>query len=156
MLDASTPALPIEITSFTVPSNVLDLVLDGDLVYVACGVSGVRIYDISDPALPNEIAVFDTFTSAKGVAVEGDRLYIAADVLIGLWVVDVSDPANPTEIKTIDTPGAANRVHATDDLIVLTDRMAGVRIWSTISSEPSLFADGFESGDLSGWDSSTP
>jgi len=151
ILDSSNPTLPVEITSFTVPSTVLDVVLDGDVVYVACGLSGVYIFDTSDPATPTEIAQFDTLTSAKGVAVDGDRLYIAADTLIGLWVVDVSDPANPTEIEIVDTPGAAHKVRATTDLVVLTDRMAGVRVWGTLTIQTPFFADGFEFGNTGGW-----
>ena len=158
VLDASTLSTPIEETSFTVPGVIRDVAIDGDTVYVATNDlnASVRIFDISNPLSPTEISVFDTApTFANGVSVYDDRLYLATDRFWGLIIVDVTDPSNPMNPIVIDTPGTAEKVSAGPNLVALADGAGGVRIWGT-APELVLFGDGFESGDLDGWQDSAP
>jgi hypothetical protein len=150
VLDASNPALPVEESSFTAPDSVLDVAVDGDIVYLACGTSGVRIWDVSNPAVPVEVGIADVApTSANGVDVRDDRLYVAADRFWGLLVFDVTDPTDPMDLDFADTPGAAEQVAVSDALVGLADGKGGVRIWG--NQTPLLFADGFETGLTSMW-----
>ncbi|NQT33862.1 hypothetical protein HQ587_01625, partial [bacterium] len=75
--------------------NANDVVVFGDLAYVAVGVSGLQIVDVSDPENPEIIGYWDDNPEySYGVAVSGDYAYIA-DWRSGLCVISVSDPENP-------------------------------------------------------------
>lgn len=157
VLNAATLSAPTEWTSFTVGEPVLDVAIEGDIVYLADGMDGVRIWDVSNQGSPAEVASVDTApTSANGVAVHAGRLYVAADAFWGLMVRDITDPGDPFEIATEDTPGSALMVDASDTLIAVADGIGGVEIWSSVVPQDVLFEDGFEGGDTTAWSSSLP
>ena len=83
-----------------------DVVVVGDLVYVATGVSGLQILDVSNPEHPREVGNYDTPGEAWGVTVSGDYAYVA-DYRSGLRVISVADPEHPEEVGYCDTQGSA-------------------------------------------------
>jgi len=95
VLDVSDPADLVEVgNTAPFPYFVEDVVVQGDLAYVAAGGAGLRAVDITDPANPVELGAWDSPGYAEGVAVSGNTAYLA-DGPYGLWTVDVSDPAHP-------------------------------------------------------------
>jgi len=74
--------------------SVLGVFAVDDLLYVAAGDAGLKVYDVSgpDPAL---LGTYDTAGSARQVEVDGRTAFVA-DSNGGLVSLDVSDPANIT------------------------------------------------------------
>ncbi len=70
-----------------------DVVVVGDLAYVAAGVSGLQIVNVSNPENPEEVGQCNT--PGSDVAVSGDYAYVAGRVL---RIVDISDHENPEEV----------------------------------------------------------
>ncbi len=81
-----------------------DLVLSGDLLFLACGGEGVRAVDISNPAKPVVVGQIDTQGWARGLALSGSTLFVA-DSFGGLKVLDVSDPAKMREMAKLELGG---------------------------------------------------
>ncbi len=64
----------------------LDLTLQGDLAFVACGSNGVAVVDVSDPIWPARIGQIPTLGQAQSLVASGDLLYVA-DGSAGLTVL---------------------------------------------------------------------
>lgn len=154
VVDVSNPAAPAQLGTFTLPQTALEVVIDNGLFYVADYVAGLLIWSLADPANPVQIGEFSPFPlAANGVAVHGDRAYVAGDTYYGLLEEDISDPTNPVQVGSYDTPGSGQRVAYADGRIYVADYDAGLTI---LGCSPELFADGFESGDTTAWDSTVP
>ena len=80
-----------------------DILIAGEVLYLAAGADGLAAVDISNPAAPAELDVLDTPGEASGVALSGDYAYVA-DGGEGLRVVDVSDPGNLREAGSLSLP----------------------------------------------------
>ncbi len=143
IIDFSNKISPQELDTFSYSRPILDGDVDGNILYLANDIDGLRILDISVPTNATELATFSTNpTYANGVSVKNNIAYIAADTFYGMLLVDVSTPASPQYLSTIETPGNAKKVEATDDLLVLADYDSGLRIWS--KSTDFMFENGFE------------
>ncbi len=90
VFDVSDPADPLELSSTAATVNpdfenlnVMDVILDGTLLYAICNFAGPLVYDLSDPTNPLLIGydpILDSSSQAPFVAfrdacLEGDRLY---------------------------------------------------------------------------------
>ncbi len=104
-----------------------DVVVEGDLAFVAAGRGGVRIIDISEPLAPVELGFNDTPMDGRGLAVVGDMAYLAAGNE-GLWIFNLSVLSAPTVMGRFDTPGFAEDVTVTDGLAYVSDGLRGLRI----------------------------
>jgi len=144
VIDFSDKQSPQLMDTFTLSRSIRDADIDGDFLYLANEIDGLRIWDISAPANVQEVADFSVLpTSANGVKVRNNIAYIAADTFYGLVRVDVSTPQSPQFIAVTTTPGKAVKIDATDNILALADSDSGVRIWATQSETP-IFANGFE------------
>jgi hypothetical protein len=146
VIDFTLPATPVELDSETLTPNFLDIDIQGDLVYVATDLAGLRIWDYVTGGALSEVGSFSTNpTFANGIEVIGSTAYIAADTFYGMLIVDVSNPASPSLIQWVVTPGSGFRVDANDSMVVLSDLNAGVRVWGqTPPPVGPVFEDGFE------------
>jgi len=81
-----------------------EVVVQGDLAYVACGEAGLMIDDVSGPAASVQLGTYNTGGTAWDLEVSGGHAYLA-DGTGGLCVVDVSDPAAPTLAAVYDPGG---------------------------------------------------
>lgn len=107
--------------------NARNMVLDGDLAYLAYDAGGMRILDISNPEDLSEIgrysnpAMNGAARAYNNLVKDGDLLYIAVDYA-GMEVLDVSDPTdiilhgwwNPNEFPR-ETPAATSLVWFTSE-----------------------------------------
>jgi len=124
-----------------VPGVTDDIVVAGDLVYVAGG-AGVQIIDLVDPAHPQLLSSYGTPGWPLGLDLVGSRLYVAdgTDTSVfpyqigaGLLILDVSSPAAPAELGRFETPGIASGIEVAGSLAYLVDDSlnpvsAGLRI----------------------------
>ena len=83
----------LELGTIDTPGDANDVVVVGDLAYVADNQAGLRIIDISNPEEPTEVGFFDTPGTALHVAISGDYAYVA-DGPGGLCIVDISEPSS--------------------------------------------------------------
>ena len=83
----------IELGAIDTPGDANDVVVVGEIAYVADGQAGLRIIDISNPEEPTEVGFFDTPGTALHVAISGDYAYVA-DGPGGLCIVDISEPSS--------------------------------------------------------------
>lgn len=96
-----------------------DTALDGHLLYVATGETGLRVLDVSDPAQPAEIGRGKRNQWADWVSVSGEHVYVT-DESDFVYIYDVTDPTAPNHIGTLpiaDLDG--QRFHAGDGFGVL-------------------------------------
>jgi len=98
----------------TVPDTggVLDLVIDGEHLYVAGGSSGLLIYSLAEPAAPSLVAALSLNRSVLSVSVLDGIAWVAAyeDII----AIDVSDPAAPQALAAEPTNERAMAVLAVE------------------------------------------
>jgi hypothetical protein len=84
--------------------------VDGNTVYVASGLSGIKIFDISDPTNSQQIAAckIDDNLICNRLLVSGELVYVLGNIQDTdgnkLFIIDVSDPQNPKILKHISLP----------------------------------------------------
>ena len=102
VVDLSDPSMPILRGAYTPvgagDARATDVVISGDVAFIAYQTAGLKIVDLSDPDLPAEIGSFDTYPTGdgddrvgcRGVAAGFDRqpdVVVAADSEFGLFVL---------------------------------------------------------------------
>jgi len=95
IFDLSDPALPELIGDLNTPGICWDVVVVGDVAYLADDFAGLAIVDFSDPTNPFLLASQPLPGLTRGLDVAGDVAYCASQYGGGLFVVDVADPASP-------------------------------------------------------------
>jgi hypothetical protein len=110
---------------FETPGNAVSLTIDGQILYVADGQSGIQCYDINDQAHPLFIGNVDTPGAARYITVIGEIAYVA-DGENGVQIIDFIDPTAPMIIGTVDTPGFANSITVTGQIAYVADGEFGV------------------------------
>ncbi len=112
-----------------------DVVVAGNVAYVADWSFGLRIFDVSDPAAPTVLAAMPTAGYPSSVALNGEFLYLGESTNGGmLRVIDVSDPTQPAQLGAITT-SKARAVRARGNLAFVADESldaaGGLRIFDT-------------------------
>jgi hypothetical protein len=125
IIDVSYPANPRIIGSLNTLGSVQDVVVIGDIAYVAAG--GLQIIDVKDSKNPYVIGSADTPGSAQDIVVIRDMAYVA-DYGAGLQIISVSDPENPYIIASVDTPGSAQDVAVIRNTAYVADYDGGLQI----------------------------
>lgn len=96
----TTPILFTKISEISTP-GAFDVNVQNKLVYVSCGYSGLKIFDVNDPY---NIKVKSTLSqSGQGYAhyiIMRDNLAYIGNGKGGLWIVNCSNPNNPTTVAT--------------------------------------------------------
>jgi hypothetical protein len=103
-------------TITTVCNYARDIVVQGDLLYLACD-QHFQIVDITDINNPEIICTYDDVTSATGICVTGDYIYIADCDLIKF---DISDPEAPYHLESYPIPGCCYNVVVQDNYLFVT------------------------------------
>jgi hypothetical protein len=114
VIDVSDPAAPVEVASVSTSHNTMDVVIQGDLAYVAdweaLAPGAMVIIDVSDPANPSTVGSCAAAGGFHNHAVAGKTAFLANGTE-GLRLADVSNPAAPAIVGTYD-PGSAYDVAA--------------------------------------------
>lgn len=114
------PPFATATTGAYVTGTARDVVVRGDLAFVADGGQGLRILNINNPAAPSLVATYDTPSYARSVAVAGEHAYVADDAS-GLLVISIANPAAPTLAGSYNTPGTAMGVAVAGNLALVAD-----------------------------------
>ncbi len=109
-------------------TDVEDIVVSGDLAYVAAAEAGLVILDVTDPTAPVVVGSVDTPGWAFGVDVVGGLAYVG-DGPAGFRIVDVSDPAAPTLRGVSATPGDAFDVEVSGTAAFVADFSDGLHVF---------------------------
>ncbi len=139
IIDISDPKSPFVVSSLT-STNCWDVLVEGDLAYLAEGDSGLIIVDVSNPALPFIIGSYDSPGYAEGIAKSGNYIYLA-DGSSGLRIIDVFNPNSPSEYGYKPVNNYAKKVAIYGSYLFLTDGSSGFKIYSIISpNDPKKIA----------------
>ncbi len=154
IFDVSAPSSPTQLGHYTDCGAIFALAAQGNLVYAVCSDGFLDVVDISTPASPVRVGRFEdpvSFSGGRGVVMSGDR--VTAALGTGLRIFDVAGGGDPVLLESIPLPSWVRSL-SRDDL-------GGVWIAAGLDglyhlAEPSLFTDGFESGDVSAWSVTVP
>ncbi|MCL5096139.1 MAG: hypothetical protein M1608_01120, partial [Candidatus Omnitrophica bacterium] len=124
--DISDPANPQRTASVPTKGYGLDVVLVGNLLYLADDV-GLEIFDVSNPKIPRELGGYQTGGTGEDLAIDGNTVYMA-DSLAGLEILDITDPLQPTRVAEFDTPGDTAGVTVAAGMAYLADGGGGLRL----------------------------
>jgi hypothetical protein len=98
------------LSDFDVPQlDAFEGAVDGDMLYLAAGESGVAIVDLTNPASPDVDAVLDTPGVAHGVALSAANELAIADGN-AVTFVDITNKSTPVIRGRQRTPGNATCV----------------------------------------------
>ena len=112
VIDAEDPALPVVVSSITLPGTILDLAVDDHLVVAALGGHGAAVVDIADPSAPSQIAILNVEGFAEAVATAAAVLAVAVSSGPSLeesWQLDffdLSEVDDPLFLGSIEHPGS--------------------------------------------------
>jgi hypothetical protein len=112
-VDVASKNAPVVVATVASRSNANDVVVVGNLAYVADGV-GLTIFDASDPASPFLLSHLPLSGVAWDVAVRGNLALVAAGGS-GLHVVDVTNPADPALLGSAGLSSTAKGVAFSSD-----------------------------------------
>lgn len=113
------PAGAEVIAKTRLPGVIRDVVVKGDLAYVACGRRGLAVVDLSDPTAPSQVG-FKKTADALDLAVHHDTILVAAGAE-GLLAIDVSEPKQPVLLWSYSTTSGAREVLTHDGIAYLVD-----------------------------------
>ena len=133
--------------SFDTPGSAFDVVVAGDLAFIADQASGLQIVDITNSAAPTLVGTYNTDGSAVGVAVAGD-LACVADGTKGLKLIDITDPANPVRVANVNAASIATGV-VVDGGLAFVSTLNGLAVvdLSDHSNSPNLVGSYNTPGD---------
>lgn len=109
-LDVSSPLSPKLLGALQGMDNRRQVVVQGNLAYVASRETGLRIVDVSDPRNMRLLSRFDSVEFATGIDVVGNTVFLS-ERINGVEAVDVSDPCNPAHICIRKTPESQSVVY---------------------------------------------
>lgn len=105
VVDIANPAAPAVIGQYDTPGSANGTSVEGTVLAVALGASGVGFYNVADPTSPTEFATFATNGFCTFVLFRNGLAY-AADAQ-GLRIVDGSNPAAPALVGQFTGAGGS-------------------------------------------------
>ncbi len=91
--DLSDPSAPVEDLTLSMTSHFVDMILVGDIVFLALGDQGIGAVTMAVPGFLLPLSSFSTGGWVTSVAYD-NGLLLATDSVNGLIVLDAADPAN--------------------------------------------------------------
>lgn len=111
--DVSDPANPILLGLTQIPEVPFDVVVDGNMAYIADGPGGLLILDVSNPASPRQVSRFRGLEEARDLFLHRGIAYVAdSNTNSGIHLVDVSDSEAPYAVGYFrsNRPNAVERI----------------------------------------------
>ncbi len=112
-LEVTDSPMPPRVDRFGMPGSANNVVVLGDLAYVASSPFGLSVADISDPRRPWTVSNIETPGFALEVAVAGDYAYVADDNA-GVQIIDISMPFVPIIVGNFNPLGITHDVTVDD------------------------------------------
>jgi hypothetical protein len=94
VFNVSDPTNPENILYYPIIDTVNDFVIDGNYLYLACYLAGIRIFNISNPESPVQVGAYHSSGLAFDIAYSNNHIFLA-DGFVGLRIINVSNPASP-------------------------------------------------------------
>ncbi|MFO7638346.1 MAG: hypothetical protein R6X14_03445 [bacterium] len=99
ILNVADPTAPILVSELKYKrqaeaDNFEDLQLQDTLVFAACALAGLRVYNVADPAHPHSVGATQFWGWSVGLAISGTTVHVAAEYA-GLVLLDAADPGQP-------------------------------------------------------------
>jgi hypothetical protein len=123
---------PHWIAQLETPVWTSDVLVEGDLVYLAARTAGIIIADISDPWHPVQVGHLDypDWTgTADRLALSGNHLFVTDGSGRLLQVVDVSDPIAPSRVTQVATDVYPDGLALLGDFLYVAVQATGVEIY---------------------------
>ena len=115
IINVADPANPFRANGFYAPNRpgggygqpapeviASDLLLDGEILYLADGVSGLQVLDMTQPAEPMRVGYLQT--SAAALRLSLNKPLITAYGQSQKWDININNPAVPTLVATGEAP----------------------------------------------------
>lgn len=163
VIDASDPMMPAQVASFDT-WGFGGLATTGSWLLVPDIIDrlqpAIRVFDMRNPAVPVEVAPYHPVGGAVDViGVAGSVAYLAVwdyppHQSGAIEVVNFADPRYPVFMGILDRPGRVNRIAFGPDEVYVFGRDTGFDTFALCQGP--IFADGFESGDVTAWSSTVP
>jgi hypothetical protein len=118
----------IEWISHVQTKEARDAALSGDVLIVADGKFGLKLFDVRDPSNPRQIGSHSSYFFQSAVVAHDDIAYVAGGIG-GIEVVDISNPRFPKLIWRQEL-SEVRGVHVDDEYLYLSDGNDGFRIYS--------------------------
>ena len=100
------------------PYGPSDAVEHDGYLYVADGMSGLRVVDVRDPAMPHLPGGIPYLGDLRSIASAGD-LAVAVSPELGLHVFDIATPGEPVLLATVPTEGQTLCLEVMGDLALI-------------------------------------
>jgi hypothetical protein len=122
--DLSRPDQPVQIHRSEGLGNAWDILLAGELAYVADNSLGIAVVDLGDPDAPAVIATVDPGRGVQDLAISPDAstLYAAAGGS-GVMVFSLDEPQQPALLETIALEGSVLSLAAGGDRLWAVDQL---------------------------------
>jgi len=124
--------------------TIYDYYIHDDLLYLACGVDGVLIYNISDKENPELIVHYnDTARSSRAIEYYNGMI-IVADYTYGVTILNATNLDNITEICHIDTPDFAKDIEIVNNKLYISCFLYGILVYNLTDPENITFLTSFD------------
>ena len=107
------------------PDASSDVVVIGDVAYVATGPRGVVLVDVSDPSSPEVRGRITTPGAALRLFPDGDRLLVA-NGSAGVLLLDVREPSSPAALAAWKSEGYVRHAVLSGDDVYVAEGRSGV------------------------------
>ena len=124
----------IEWISHVETGEARDVALDGDVLILADGKFGLKLFDVSDPADPKRIGTHSSYFFQSAVVAKDGLAYVAGGIG-GAEIVDIRRPRLPKLLWRREL-SEVRGVHVDDDYLYLSDGNDGFRIYSLKDGPP--------------------
>ena len=160
VLDVSDPSAPQAVTTYSrIARRGASLAVEGDYLFLAAGVNGLRVFDISEPAQPREVSFFQIEvpnSRAVRVVADAQRAYLLSRIPYAYppFKVSILDVATPTQLVSLgEIPLAGNYITLAVQqhrLYVTTASSVGVLDVTDPTNIRSLWTWGFADDSVQG------
>lgn len=140
---------PVPISTTPTKWKAVDILKDGNILYIAEADSGIQIFDIENPYQPVLLSEHCTYENSDGYLKLGkyqNYLYTGGAVWIN-DILDVSDPENPVLVNSIPVNDWGYDIEIMDDHLFVAGYWGGLQIFSLADPE-NLIEVGYYPLDL--------
>lgn len=124
--DVRRPTSPGVVGAIATQTDASEVVVKGDVAYVADGYSGLKIYDVADASRPALLGALDIPGQVNGVDVDVDHAYLAA--INSLQIVDVQRPWAPLLASVVELPVGVGDVAVSGGYAFVADGVGGLQV----------------------------
>lgn len=141
ILDVTSPDAIVSLSGYNVVGDTcLDVAVQNQIAYLACGSRGIRVVDAS--GVLTSLGNYLTPGYAKAVDVNGDSLYVADDIG-GVRIYDISNPRQLTVKNSYVTAMSAQDIDYEDGRIFVANGENGVLIWDGVEDPVRYSISGY-------------